>query len=53
MNFLVSGASGLIGSSLTRFLEVEDHNVKRLSRSKSGDSDADLRPECLFASLTE
>ena len=39
MNFLVSGASGLIGSSLTRFLEAEDHSVKRLSRSRSNDSE--------------
>lgn len=39
MNFLVSGASGLIGSSLTRFLEAEDHSVKRLSRSRTNDSE--------------
>ena len=36
MHILIAGASGFIGSALTRFLESERHVVRRLVRSRGG-----------------
>ena len=38
MNILITGASGLVGSALTPFLEQRGHRVSKLSRSDSNTS---------------
>ena len=46
MNVLVSGSSGLIGSGLTSFLDARGHQVRRLLRTPSQESDtASWNPE--------
>jgi len=45
MNVLVSGATGLIGASLTRALENAGHTVTRLTRSPKSDKDIGWDPE--------
>jgi uncharacterized protein (TIGR01777 family) len=39
MNVLISGATGLIGSSLTQELEAGGHSITRLTRSPRGEND--------------
>ena len=40
MNILVTGSSGLIGSALTPFLRARGHQVRRLLRAPTAESDA-------------
>ncbi len=44
MKVLVSGASGLVGSALTKSLEADHHQVLRLVRSQAQASDPDAVP---------
>lgn len=48
MKFLVSGASGLIGTELVNFLKISGHQVKRLIRK-----DTDLQEDEIFWSPEE
>ncbi len=45
MNVLVSGATGMIGVSLTRALESAGHKVTRLTRSPKSDKDIGWDPD--------
>jgi uncharacterized protein (TIGR01777 family) len=45
MNVLISGATGLIGSALTRELEDGAHSVIRLTRSPRGENDVRWDPD--------
>ncbi len=45
MNVLVSGATGMIGVSLTRALENAGHKVTRLTRSPKGENDVGWNPD--------
>ncbi len=44
MKVLISGASGLVGSALTKSLEADHHQVLRLVRSQAQASDPDAVP---------
>ena len=45
MNVLISGATGMIGSALTRELERDGHRVTRLTRSPRGENDIRWDPD--------
>jgi uncharacterized protein (TIGR01777 family) len=38
MNILISGAGGLVGTALVKALSADNHTIKKLVRSKTGDS---------------
>ena len=44
-NYLISGATGFIGSALTRALEADGHRVVRLTRRTAGSPDVHWDPE--------
>src|ERR687894_166691 len=45
MNVLISGATGMIGSALTRELERGGHRISRLTRSPKGENDICWDPD--------
>ena len=45
MNVLISGATGMIGSALTRELERGGHRISRLTRSPKGENDIRWDPD--------
>ena len=45
MNVLISGATGMIGSALTRELERGGHRISRLTRSPRGENDIRWDPD--------